>query len=71
MAKRQIKIKILPNGEIKVNNAGNPDAERITKELEELSAVLNGSSKGFEVEKHVHTHATAHTHADGTIHTHG
>jgi hypothetical protein len=70
MAKRQIKIKILPDGQIKIDNAGNPDEQRILKELEELAQVLNGDPKAVTIEKHVHTHATAHTHADGTVHTH-
>lgn len=69
--KRQIKVKILPTGELKIDNSGNPDEERIKSELAELARVLTGNGLNFKIEKHVHTHATAHTHADGTIHTHG
>lgn len=68
MAKRQVKILITPQGEIKVDNAGNPDERRILDELAELAQILNGDSKGFEVEKHVHTHgghAHTHTHVGG------
>lgn len=68
--KRQVKITINPDGAIQINNAGNPDEQRILKELEELAKILTGESQGFKIEKHVHTHATAHAHADGTIHTH-
>ena len=71
--KRQVKITINPDGTIRINNAGNPDEQRILKELEELAAVLSGNPKSFEVEKHVHTHATAHTHTHthtGSGHTH-
>ena len=68
MAKRQIKITFLPGGQVKINNAGNPDAARIEKELAELAAVLNGDAQGYQVEKHVHTqgHSPAETHE----HTH-
>ena len=68
MAKRQVKILITPQGEIKVDNAGNPDERRILDELAELAQILNGDSTGFEVEKHVHTHgghAHTHTHVGG------
>ena len=70
--KRTVTVTILPDGTIKINNQGNPDEKLILKELGELAKVLTGSDKNFEVEKHVHTHATAHahTHADGTVHTH-
>jgi hypothetical protein len=72
MAKRVIKVTINQDGTIKINNVGNPDEKRILAELEELAKVLTGESKGFEIEKHVHTHLTAHTHthADGTVHSH-
>lgn len=60
--KRQIKLKILPTGEMKIDNAGNPDEARIKAELAELAQLLTGNGGGFEVEKHVHTHLTAHTH---------
>lgn len=63
MAKRQIKVQILPDGEMKINNAGNPDEKRILDELAELAQLLSGDKKAFEVEKHVHTHGGhAHTH---------
>lgn len=68
--KRTITVTILEDGTIKINNAGNPDEKRILKELAELAKVLTGDEKNLEIEKHVHTHATAHTHTDGTIHTH-
>lgn len=61
MAKRRIKVEILPNGELKFDNSGNPDEKRIVDELAELAELLNGDGKGFEVEKHVHKHG-AHTH---------
>jgi hypothetical protein len=72
MGKRVIKATINPDGTVQINNAGNPDVERILRELGDLAKVLTGDSKGFEIEKHVHTHATAHehTHADGTVHSH-
>lgn len=60
--KRQIKVQILPTGEIKFDNAGNPDEKRILAELGELAELLTGNQAGFEIEQHVHTHATAHTH---------
>ena len=64
--KREIRVKIMPNGEIKFDNAGNPDEKRILEELSELAALLTGDPKAFKVEQHVHTHATAHDHT----HTH-
>jgi hypothetical protein len=72
MPKRQIKVQILPDGQIKFDNAGNPDEQRILKELAELAQLLAGDPEAVKIEKHVHTHATAHTHthADGTVHTH-
>lgn len=61
--KRQIKITITPAGEMKVNNEGNPGEKQILDELAELAQLLNGDSKGFEVEKHVHSHGGHnHTH---------
>lgn len=61
--KRQIRIEITPAGEMKIDNAGNPDEQRILDELGELAQLLNGDGKGFKVEKHVHTHGGhAHTH---------
>ena len=71
MAKRQIKVEILPDGTIKFDNAGNPDEKRIMKELQELAQLLSGDPQKLVIEKHVHTHATTHTHTDGTVHTHG
>lgn len=68
MAKRMVKIKFLPDGTVKINNAGNPDAERIERELAELAAVLTGNQKAYEVEQHVHTHG--HSHAGTHEHTH-
>lgn len=63
MAKRQIKITITPSGEMKINNAGNPDEGRILDELKELAELLNGDGAGFQVEKHTHTHGGHnHTH---------
>lgn len=64
--KRQIKVKILPTGELKIDNSGNPDEERIKSELADLAQVLTGNGLNFKIEKHVHTHLTAHTHT----HTH-
>ena len=61
--KRQIRIEITPTGEMKVDNAGNPDEKQILDELAELAELLNGDKTGFKVEKHVHTHgAHSHTH---------
>jgi hypothetical protein len=68
--KRQVKITINTDGTIKIDNAGNPDEKRILAELGDLAKVLTGSEKGYEIEKHVHTHATAHAHSHGTVHTH-
>jgi hypothetical protein len=68
---RKIRIKINEDGSMQVNNAGNPDERRILTELSELAEMLNGSPKGFEVERHVHTHQTAHVHSDGHVHSHG
>ena len=68
--KRQIKVQILPSGEIKFDNAGNPDEKRILDELSELATLLTGTPQGVKIEKHVHSHLTAHAHADGTVHTH-
>ena len=62
MSKRQIKVTIEPDGNIKFNNAGNADEARILKELSELAEILSGNPKAVEVEKHVHSHATAHDH---------
>ena len=71
MTKRTVKVKIEKDGTFRINNAGNSDEARILRELSELAAILSGDKAAFEIEAHVHTHATAHTHADGTIHTHG
>lgn len=60
--KRQIRIKVNPDGSMQINNAGNPDERRILAELEELAGLLSGDPKSFIVEKHEHNHATAHTH---------
>lgn len=60
--KREIRVKIMPDGEIKFDNAGNPDEQRILKELAELAELLTGNPQAVRIEKHVHTHATAHTH---------
>jgi hypothetical protein len=68
---RKIKVQVAENGEIKFDNAGNPDEKRILRELGELAQLLTGDAGGFAVEAHVHTHLTAHVHADGTVHTHG
>ena len=68
MAKRQIKIEILPDGTMNIDNAGNPDEKRILDELSELAELLNGDKAGFKVEKHVHTHgghANVHQHVGG------
>jgi len=69
-APRKIKVKINPDGSIQFNNAGNPDENRILKELSELAEMLNGQPEGFKIEAHTHNHLTAHTHADGTVHAH-
>ena len=61
--KRQIRIEITPEGEMKVDNAGNPDEKKILDELAELAELLNGDKTGFKVEKHTHSHgAHSHTH---------
>ena len=68
MAKRQIRIQILPTGEMKVDNAGNPGEQQILDELAELAQLLNGEKKGFKIEKHVHSHGGhnhTHQHAKG------
>ena len=68
MAKRQIRIQIEPDGTMKIDNAGNPDENRILEELGELAELLNGDGKGFKVEKHVHAHgghSHTHTHVGG------
>lgn len=63
MAKRQIKITITPQGQLKIDNAGNPDEKRILDELAELAELLTGDKKGFQVEQHVHSHGGHnHTH---------
>ncbi len=67
MAKRQIKITISPTGDIQVDNAGNPDEQRILDELSELAEFLTGDPEGFQVEQHVHTHG--HEHAVDHQHT--
>jgi len=69
MAKRTIKVQVLPGGEVKINNAGNPDEKRIIAELAELAEMLSGDPKGFKVEQHVHTHG--HSHVAGEVHSHG
>ncbi len=66
MTKRQIKVTINPDATIKVDNAGNPDEQKILAELSELSQLLNGDKKGFEIEKHVHTHG-GHNHSHITV----
>ena len=68
--KRQIKIEILPDGTLKIDNAGNPNSDRIIKEIEKLALMLTGDPKNYVIEQHVHTHATAHSHTDGTVHSH-
>lgn len=63
MAKRQIKIKVNPDGTIKVDNSVNPNEQQILKELAELSKLLNNDSAGFKVEQHKHgNHSHTHTH---------
>lgn len=66
--KRQIKVNITNTGEIKFDNAGNPDEQRILMELAELAKLLSGDEKGVKIEKHVHTHGNAHTHSHDHIH---
>ncbi|MBI5954385.1 MAG: hypothetical protein HY865_22235 [Chloroflexi bacterium] len=68
--KRQIKVQILLNGEIKFDNSQNPDEARILKELAELAAMLSGDPQAVKIEKHVHQHGHVHSHEDGTIHSH-
>lgn len=63
--KRQIRVEITPEGEIKIDNAGNPGEQQILDELAELAAIMTGDKAGFKVEKHTHTHG-AHSH----IHQH-
>jgi hypothetical protein len=63
MVKRQVRIEITPDGEIKVDNQGNPGERQILDELAELAAILNGDNAGFKVEKHTHSHGGhSHTH---------
>ncbi len=66
--KRTIKVTINSQGEMSINNAGNPDEARILKELEELAQLANGSKTGYKVEQHTHSHATAHDHDH--VHSH-
>ena len=68
MAKRQIKFEITTEGEIKVDNTGNPDEQKILAELGELAELLNGDEKGYKIEAHKHTHGShshVHTHSHG------
>lgn len=61
MAKRQIRVTITDEGEIKIDNAGNPDEQKILAELAELAEFVTGDKAGFKVEKHTHG-AHSHTH---------
>lgn len=72
MQKRVIKVKIAKDGTVNFDNAGNPDEQRILKELAELAKLLSGDEKAVKIEKHVHTHGHNHTHSheSGEIHTH-
>ena len=68
MAKRQVRVKIMPDGEIKINNAGNPNEKQILDELAELAALATGDKKAFVIEKHEHTHGghgQTHQHVGG------
>jgi hypothetical protein len=69
MAKRQIKVQILPGGQVSFNNAGNPDEKRILAELAELAQLISGDAGAFKVEKHEHT--LGHSHVAGEVHSHG
>jgi hypothetical protein len=62
MAKRQIKIDISEEGEISIDNAGNPNEKQILDELAELAEIANGNKDGFKIEKHVHSHG-GHNHS--------
>lgn len=63
MAKRQIRVEITEEGEVKIDNAGNPGEQQILDELAEVAEFLNGNKGGFKVEKHTHTHGGhSHTH---------
>ena len=68
--KRQIKVKIEDNGEVKFDNSGNSDEKRILAELAELAKELSGDPKAVKIEKHVHSHGTAHSHQEGEVHSH-
>ena len=72
LQKREIRVTITDDGEIKFDNAGNPDEQRILKELAELAKLLSGDEKAVKIEKHVHTHGHghAHSHEIGEINTH-
>lgn len=60
--KREIRVTIKDDGEIKFDNDGNPDEQRILKELAELAKLLSGDEKAVKIERHVHTHGHGHTH---------
>lgn len=69
--KREIRITITDDGEIKLDNAGNPDEQRILKELAELAQILSGDPAGVKIEKHVHAHGghtIVHDHSEVGAH---
>jgi hypothetical protein len=70
MQKRQIKVTITPEGELKFNNAGNPDEQRILKELASIAELISGDPTGFVVESHVHSHGHGHEHYHEDEHVH-
>ena len=71
MAKRQIKVQILPTGELKFDNSTNPDEKRILDELGELAELLTGEKTRFKVEQHVHKHGHGHEHTHDHQHVGG
>ncbi len=70
MSKRQIKVQITPDGQLKFDNSKNPDEQRILDELAELAALLNGDPKAVTIEKHVGGHSHIHTHSGEQAHVH-
>lgn len=62
MQTRTIKVNISADGTINFDNAGNPDEQRILKELAELAKLLSGDEKAVKIERHVHIHD--HNHAN-------
>ena len=71
MPKKQLKITVAENGELKIDASKMPGtADKILAELKELAALVGGDVNALVVEKHVHSHG-AHTHDHDHAHTHG